>query len=96
MSAGAAKTRVLQRAQMTLGMQVPHRAWILQRVQAGASKSAGTAKRAGTAGHVGSAKSVGNPGRAGIPQVSVTATTSTRYALAASPRSTSWYKEEGL
>ena len=81
---------------MTLGMQVPHRAWILQRVQAGASKSAGTAKRVGTAGRVGSAKSVGNPGRAGTPQIAVTATTSTRYALAASPRSTSWYKEEGL
>ena len=51
---------------------------------------------AGTAGRVGSAESVGNPGRAGTPQVAVTATTSTRYALAASPRSTSWYKEEGL
>ena len=42
------------------------------------------------------AQRVGNPGREGTPQVAVTATTSTRYALAASPRSTSWYKEEGL
>ena len=48
------RVRVLQRAQMTLGMQ------------AGASKSAGTAKRASTAGRVGSAKSVSNPGR-GVP-----------------------------
>ena len=63
-------------------MQVSQRAWVLQRVQAGASKSAGTA------GHVGSAKSVGAAGHAGTPQVADTATTSTRSALAASPGST--------
>ena len=69
-------------------MQVPQRAWILQRVQAGATKSAGTAKSTGTAGHVGSLKSVGTAGRAGTPQAAFTATTSNRSALAASPGST--------
>ena len=67
-------------------MQVPQRAWILQRVQAGASKSTGTAKSAGTAGLVGSSKSVGTAGRVGTPQVAVTATIWS--VLAASPGST--------
>ena len=56
-------------------MQVPQRAWILQ---AGASKSTGTANSAGTAGCVCSSKTVGTAGRVGTPQVSVTASTSTR------------------
>ena len=67
-------------------MQVPQRAWILQRVQAGASKSTGTAKSASTDGLVGSSKSVGTAGRAGSPQVAVTATTWS--VSAASPGST--------
>ena len=72
-------------------MQVPQRAWILQRVQAGAPKSAETAKRAGTPGLVGSSKSVGTAGRAGTPQVAVTVTSWS--VLAASPSSTSIKKK---
>ena len=75
------RVREPQRAQM----QVSQRAWILQ---AGASKSTGTGKCTGTAGRVCSSKSVGTAGRAGTPQVAVTATTSTRSVVAASPGST--------
>ena len=51
----------------------------------GTAKSASIVKSAGTAGRAGTAKSVGTAGRAGAAQVAVTATTSTRSALAASP-----------
>ena len=54
----------------------------------GTAENPSTAKSAGTAGRVGSSKSVGTAGCASTAQVAVTATTSTRYALAASPGST--------